>query len=158
MSPAAIVRDFARDAAETPAFPPAQLQAVKQPIQSSAKKRFPKSRRLLKHADFEQVYKQGRRHFARHMTVFYLGREGDGGLRVGFTVSKALGGAVDRNRMKRRLREAVRLAGMPNGIAADVVINPKRTLLRAEFAELSGEIVKAFEVITANANKEQGRA
>lgn len=128
-------------------------QAVTQPSASSAKRGFPKSGRLLKHADFEQVYKQGRRHFARHMTVFYLGRE-HGGIRVGFTVSKALGGAVDRNRMRRRLREAVRLAGMPNGIAVDVVINPKKTLLRAEFAELSGEIVKAFEVITAYANQE----
>lgn len=128
-----------------------------QPSASSAKRGFPKSGRLLKHADFEQVYSQGRRHFARHMTVFYLGRQA-GGIRVGFTVSKALGGAVQRNRMKRRLREAVRLAGMPNRIATDVVINPKKTLLRAEFAELSGEIVKAFEVVTANANKERGRA
>lgn len=142
----------------TQAFPLRPTQAVNQPSPFSAKRGFPKSARLLKHADFERVYKQGRRHFAKHMTVFYLGREGDGGLRVGFTVSKALGGAVDRNRMKRRLREAVRLTGMPNGSAADVVINPKKTLLQAEFAELSGEIVKAFEVITANANKERGRA
>ena len=126
-----------------------------QPSPSSAKRGFPKSGRLLKHADFEKVYRQGRRHFARHMTVFYLGRDDGGAMRVGFTVSKALGGAVQRNRMKRRLREAVRLAGMPNRIATDVVINPKRTLLQAEFAELRGEIVKAFEVIAANANKER---
>ena len=72
----------------------------------NAKKSFPKSRRLLRHADFERVYKQGRRHFAVHMTVFYLQRENvPAGLRVGFTVSKVLGGAVQRNRMKRRLRE-----------------------------------------------------
>ena len=137
------------------AFPLRPTQAVNPPSPTSVKRRFPKSGRLLKHADFERVYKQGRRHFARHMTVFFLGREGEGGLRVGFTVSKALGGAVDRNRMKRRLREAVRLAGMPNGIATDVVINPKRTLLTVEFAELRGEIVKAFEVIATNANKER---
>ena len=137
------------------AFPLRPTQAVTQPSSSSAKRRFPKSGRLLKHADFEKVYKQGRRHFARHMTVFYLGRDGGCGLRVGFTVSKALGGAVQRNRMKRRLREAVRLAGMPNGIAADIVVNPKRALLRAEFAELSGEIVKAFEVIAASVSKER---
>ena len=72
----------------------------------------PRSARLLRHADFERVYKQGRRHFAAHMTVFYLRAEQGEGLRIGFTVGRALGGAVERNRMKRRLREAVRaLAG-----------------------------------------------
>jgi ribonuclease P protein component len=125
-----------------------------------ANNRFPKSQRLLRHADFERVYKQGRRHLAAHMTVFYLARAGettDGGLgsRVGFTVSKALGGAVQRNRMKRRLREAVRLQGVPAGIDADVVINPKRTLLTAGFLELRNEIAKAFVVIEKTLKKEK---
>ena len=69
------------------------------------KQRYAKTQRLLRHADFERVYKQGRRHFASHMTVFYLARAVDTaaesvGSRVGFTVSKALGGAVQRNRMR----------------------------------------------------------
>ncbi len=113
----------------------------------NAKKGFPKSRRLLRHADFERVYKQGRRHFAAHMTVFYLRRENvPTGLRVGFTVGRVLGGAVQRNRMKRRLREAVRLSVQPEG-AVDVVINPKRSLLAADFSELQSEVAKAFRVI-----------
>ena len=103
--------------------------------------------RLLRHDDFESVYKQGRRHFASHMTVFYR-RRGEGkGLRVGFTVGRALGGAVERNRMKRRLREAVRLHRPPASLAVDVVINPKKSLLTAEFAELQKEIARAFVVI-----------
>ncbi len=114
----------------------------------NSKKNFPKSRHLLKHRDFEQVYKKGRRHFAAHMTVFYLRREdGPGGLRVGFTVGKVLGGSVQRNRMKRRLREAVRLNGFRPEVTADVVINPKRSLLAAEFCELQDEVAKAFQVI-----------
>jgi len=92
------------------------------------------------------------------MTVFYLGAEkADHGLRVGFTVSKALGGAVQRNRMKRRLREAVRLKGLPH-VAADVVINPKRTLLDAEFADLQNDVARAFEAIAKNLNKERARS
>jgi len=119
-----------------------------------------KTQRLLKHADFERVYKQGRRHFASHMTVFYLVRasemaDGSVGSRVGFTVSKALGGAVQRNRMKRRLREAVRLQGVPAGMDADIVINPKRTLLTAEFADLRNEIAKAFVVVEKTLKKEK---
>ena len=114
--------------------------------------KFPRSVRLLRHADFEEVYKQGRRHFAAHMTVFYLPRQKAGGVRVGFTVGKVLGGAVVRNRMKRRLREAVRLHGiMP--AAMDVVINPKKSLLAAEFAEVQRELRRAFEVIGKSAGK-----
>lgn len=108
--------------------------------------KFPRSVRLLRHADFERVYKQGRRHFATLMTVFYLPRKEPKGPRIGFTVSKVLGGAVVRNRMKRRLREAVRLHA-PLPAAVDVVINPKKALLAADFAILRDEISRAFAVI-----------
>ena len=114
--------------------------------------KFPRSVRLLRHADFERVYKQGRRHFAAHLTVFYLPRQTAEGVRVGFTVGKVLGGAVVRNRMKRRLREAVRLHGMVPA-AMDVVINPKKSLLAAAFVDVQREIRRAFEVIEKAAGK-----
>ena len=129
----------------------------------NSKKRFPKSRRLLRHADFERVYKKGRRHFATHMTVFYLRREDDGGtaargsnLRVGFTVRRLLGGAVQRNRMRRRLREAVRLQPMQPQANVDVVINPKPSLLTADFAEVKLEVAKAFQAIQKSISHEMG--
>lgn len=109
---------------------------------------FPRSARLLRHSDFQSVYRLGRRHFASHMTVFYLRRVESDSVRIGFTVSRALGGAVDRNRMKRRLREAVRLHGVAIGVPVDVVINPKKSLLKAEFPILREEIAKAFRTIT----------
>jgi ribonuclease P protein component len=117
---------------------------------------FPRSARLLRHADFERVYKLGRRHFSASMTVFYWQRPEAGdavgkavgrGLRIGFTVGRALGGAVQRNRMKRRLREAVRLTRPAEGASADVVINPKKSLLTADFAEVVNEVSRAFVVI-----------
>jgi ribonuclease P protein component len=108
--------------------------------------RFTGSMRLLRHADFERVYKKGRRHFAAHMTVFYQAREPGEGLRIGLTVGKVLGVAVDRNRMKRKLREAVRLC-WPGRVPADVVINPKKSVLKIDFSELGNEINRAFEVI-----------
>lgn len=82
------------------------------------------------------------------MTVFYLRRAESDSVRIGFTVSRALGGAVERNRMKRRLREAVRLHGVAIGVPVDVVINPKKSLLKAEFPILREEIAKAFRTIT----------
>ena len=73
--------------------------------------KFPKSAHLLKHADFQRVYQNGKRHFSGNLTAFYLRRNSDDGaspVRVGFTVGKVLGGAVERNRIRRRTREAVR--------------------------------------------------
>ena len=109
--------------------------------------KFPRSLRLLRHADFERVYKEGRRHFSAHMTVFYLRRAQAGGLRIGFTVGRVLGGAVERNRIKRRLREAVRLRPITSSAPVDVVINPKKSVLKLDFAELLGEVGQAFAVI-----------
>jgi ribonuclease P protein component len=115
--------------------------------------RFTSSMRLLRHADFERVYKQGRRHFAAHMTVFYLARQQGEGLRIGLTVGKVLGGAVERNRMKRRLREAVRLRWPGVCVPVDVVINPKKSVLKVEFSELGNEISRAFGVIQKSLEK-----
>jgi ribonuclease P protein component len=119
--------------------------------------RFPRPARLLRHADFERVYKQGRRHFSASMTVFYLQRAESElsrskspvapGLRVGFTVGRALGGAVQRNRMKRRLREAVRLTRPVEGLSVDVVINPKKSLLTTDFAIVMNEVSRAFVIM-----------
>ena len=108
---------------------------------------FPRTARLLKHSDFERVYKQGRRHFSSHMTVFYL-RQAEGGARVGFTVGRVLGGAVQRNRIKRRLREAVRLRRSLLKGPVDVVINPKKSVLMAEFPAVVEEVSRAFDAIT----------
>jgi len=124
---------------------------------------FPRSARLLRHADFDRVYKLGRRHFSPSMTVFYLQRQNlpepdstgraalaeGSGLRVGFTVGRALGGAVDRNRMKRRLREAVRSCRPMQSANADVVINPKKVLLKTDFTKIVDEVNRAFETIEA---------
>jgi ribonuclease P protein component len=116
-------------------------------VRGSAGQKNPRSGRLLRHADFERVYKQGRRHFASHMTVFYLRREEGEGMRVGFTVGRVLGDAVDRNRMKRRLRESVRLSRPAASPPVDVVINPKKSVRTVAFSVLLGEVGKAFEVI-----------
>ncbi len=128
--------------------------------QSRPRAKFPRSVRLLRHSDFERVYKQGRRHFSASMTVFYL-RRPDGsspraeasGLRVGFTVSRALGGAVQRNRMKRRLREAVRLTLPGETPSVDVVINPKKSLMDTDFEVVVNEVRQAFVVIEKKAGR-----
>ena len=132
-------------------------RSVEQPA-AKAGAGFPRSARLLKHSDFDRVYKQGRRHFSSHMTVFYV-RQAEGassqgavpekGARIGFTVGRVLGGAVERNRIKRRLREAVRLRrALLKGVGAvDVVINPKKSVLTLEFSVVLEEVGRALDVI-----------
>ena len=126
------------------------------PEQSSAHPgRFGKTSRLLKHADFDRVYRQGKRHFSQNMTVFWAKSTDDrqaqapgaAGPRVGLTVGKVMGGAVVRNRIKRRMREAVRmcLAGLKTPV--DVVINPKKSALKAEMPKLQQEVGAAFAAI-----------
>lgn len=130
---------------------PSLAQNAKEGFGHPGRKSFPRSVRLLRHADFERVYKQGRRQYSASMSVFYLARPASdakqaSGLRVGFTVGRALGGAVERNRMKRRLREAVRLL-LPVKANADLVINPKKSLLTLDFEALLNEVRRAFVVI-----------
>jgi ribonuclease P protein component len=111
------------------------------------KLQFPRSAHLLKRADFQRVYQQGQRHFGRHMTVFFLDKGGEGDARIGFTVTRALGGSVQRNRIRRRLREAARLhrAKLCGGV--DVVINPKKSVAQLRFERLSEDVAAAFALV-----------
>ena len=117
--------------------------------------KFRRSSKLLRHADFQRVYKLGRRHFGTHMTVFYLKREviqaacirSADGPRIGFTVGRVLGGAVDRNRIKRRMREAVRANLGVLTAPVDVVINPKKSARTADLTLLRDEVARAFTVM-----------
>ena len=112
---------------------------------------FPKQARLLKHGDFDRVYRQGRRLFSTSMTVFWMRREGGDaiGPRVGLTVGRVLGGSVVRNRIRRRVREAVRFNLAQLAAPVDVVINPRKSAQKLEFAPLLQEVAEAFAGIVA---------
>ena len=65
-------------------------------------------RRLSRSGEFERVYREGRSHASRHLVVYAFPRADDADTdpRLGVSVGRKVGGAVDRNRMKRLLREA----------------------------------------------------
>jgi ribonuclease P protein component len=73
--------------------------------------RAPRRRRLSRSAEFERVYRQGRSKGNRFLVLYAFPREdteaADEGPRLGLSVSRRVGGAVDRNRVKRVLREAL---------------------------------------------------
>ena len=80
--------------------------------------------------------------------AFCKAREGEEaalGPRLGLTVPRAVGGAVARNRIKRRLREAFRLNRFKLHPRWDIVLNPRRAAFDAGFADLERELGKVIE-------------
>ena len=114
--------------------------------------------RLRKHADYQRVYKSSRKQFSKQMAYFYALRPAEGpdgtahrsktpGPRVGLTVGKVLGKAVDRNRIKRRLRECVRRHIKVLHFPVDVILHPRRSVLEMEHAALDREVAGIFRQI-----------
>jgi ribonuclease P protein component len=123
--------------------------------------------RLRKHADFQRVYKAGRKQFGKQMSYFFALRQplapdatplpasGDlGAARVGLTVGKAMGKAVDRNRIKRRMREAVRRQLPLLSAPVDVVLHPRRSVIDLNFATLECEVAAVFRAIQRAAERQ----
>ena len=123
--------------------------------------------RLRKHADYQRVYKASRKQFARQMSYFYtlrpqLGPDGtplrnaDASTpRVGLTVGKVMGKAVDRNRIKRRMREAVRKNLPALSSPVDVILHPRRSVIDLDFATLDREVGNVFRAIQKAIQKQQ---
>lgn len=113
--------------------------------------------RLRKHSDYRRVYKASRKQFSPSMSYFFRLRAEDeltppyAGPRVGLTTGRVLGKAVERNRIKRRMREAARvnLELLPR--FADMVLHPRKLVLDMEFAKLEREVAKIFSGVRAQA-------
>lgn len=105
--------------------------------------------KLRKHADYQRVYRESRKHSSPSMTYFFAERKAHPaeGPRVGLTAGRVLGKAVERNRIKRRMREAVRFNLNALTRDVDIVLHPKRSVLTVDFALLRGEVSKIFAAI-----------
>jgi ribonuclease P protein component len=105
--------------------------------------------RLKRRAEFQRV-SRGRRAQAETFTLQANPRADSGaapadGARVGFTVTKKVGDAVERNRIRRRLKEALRRAGaVAPSPGHDYVLMARREALTRPFAALIADIERAF--------------
>ena len=89
--------------------------------------------RVRRHADFQRVYEHGAKLHGRYSTIFVLPNTHGVG-RLGIAATKKLGGAVQRNRAKRLIREIFRRNKIAPGL--DVVVVPRRELLEASLTTL----------------------
>jgi ribonuclease P protein component len=104
---------------------------------------FPREARLVRRSEYDAVYREGRRRTSREFTVF-LRPNGLENSRFGWSIKKALGNAVRRNRIRRRLREMLRLHRQEIAPGWDVVIHPRSSAATAEFSALAQELLKAM--------------
>lgn len=90
---------------------------------------------LKKNKEFNFVYRRGKAQGAKNMTLVFV-KSRYGGVRVGFSVSKKVGNAVVRNRVRRRLKEAYR--GLYEGLSGSysLVFVARDTIARSEFSEI----------------------
>ena len=93
------------------------------------------------------MYDHGARYSSPLFAAFYARRldaEGPPGPRIGFTLPRALGGAVVRNRIRRRVREAVRLRLDQLNPQWEIVFNPRRAAIDSPLPDLIREVEEFF--------------
>jgi ribonuclease P protein component len=90
--------------------------------------------RLSRSAEFDRVYRQGRSVANRYLVLYSFPRQADDGARVGLSVGRKVGGAVERNHVKRLLREAcaAQAAALPQGHDIVLVARPDAQGLASE--------------------------
>lgn len=110
---------------------------------------FGPAQRLLKASEFNRVFKQGRRLSQTELTLAYRVRPSrDGKLyppRLGLSVSKKVGGAVQRNLLKRRFREIFRLNQARLAWGVELVVIPRKEAGDLSYQELEKRLITLFE-------------
>ena len=113
---------------------------------------FPRTDRLTSRRQFTTVYDQGRR--VRGSVVAVFGLENRlGRCRVGFTVTRKLGNAVVRNRIKRILREIYRLNELSSTGSLDLVVNAYTSIRERSRQEIERDVVRCIARLTAGATR-----
>jgi ribonuclease P protein component len=96
--------------------------------------------RLKRRAEFRQVQDTGRKHHTRHFLIVVLARGGEGPPRIGITVTKKVGNAVARNRVKRLVREVFRQERARFPAGCDIVFIAKDGAPELRYEDVLAEV------------------
>ena len=113
---------------------------------------FGPDRRIQKSKEYRLVYDTGRKTPKSNFVAFCLRRSDNEPTRVGFTTPRALGKAVLRNRVRRRIREAVRLNLWRLPVGWSFVFNPRRVAADRPFSEIVAEVEQVFARCAASSS------
>ena len=100
---------------------------------------FPKQERLLNRTDFVNLNRLGKRYHAKHFIII-LKKNGSGINRLGITVSKKIGNAVKRNKIKRLVREFFRLNKKYFPVYCDIIIIGKKNSYLLNYTDIKEEL------------------
>ena len=110
--------------------------------------RLPPTHRITRPVEIREILRRGSRKKTSHLDVFFLSSKEDHS-RVGFIVPKHHRSAVERNRVKRRLREVGRREILPRlreeGVHLDLLIRARREAYKASYQQLSSELLEVTE-------------
>jgi len=105
---------------------------------------FGRDLRITRKREYAKIYELGERFDKEWMKILALPRQ-DCRVRVGLTVSRRIGGAVERNRVRRLLREAIRLNREKIGVGADIVVVAKPGIAELSYHQVEQLVIRYFE-------------
>jgi len=124
---------------------------------ASAREAVPRRGRLTRAAEFDAVTQLGRAVSGRYLTLRFRTAEGGDAARVGYAVPRRVGGAVDRNLVKRRLRDAVARNEQLLRPGTDYVLIARPGLAAASEAQGFDWLVAQVEELLREAGQAQAR-
>lgn len=99
--------------------------------------------RLKKDKQFSYVYKKGKKHHSQHLTLFSVESKFKN-YRIGYAISKKIGKANKRNKLKRRLREIIRKSDYPKNFH-NYVVMAKIGSAEIDFKNLENQVKIIFD-------------
>jgi ribonuclease P protein component len=126
-----------------------QDQSTRIPAEKPERARWRRTSRLRASSDFQRVRRRGRSTHGRLLIVGYARAEtvtdgAEPSARIGFSVSRRVGGAVVRNRVKRRLREIMRKRLSHVAPGWDIVITARASAAKVEYSALEEDVRETF--------------
>lgn len=90
--------------------------------------------------EFQRVYKQGKNYWNKTLTI-YVKKNNLGYNRVGYSITKKIGNSVERNKLRRRMKEIIRLNSKYLHTSYDLILIPKKISTKKSYWDLEKDIL-----------------